>query len=103
LDKLERSRLYSPSAIEPRESAQEGREVGFMILAMEPCPMPSLKGSFQGKIEEASRRAGLETYAPNSLPVGGTRLVLQEEVIFERGKLGGILRKTSQRWMKIAI
>jgi hypothetical protein len=86
MDKLEWSRLFTPSAIEPRESAQEGREAGFMILSIEPCPMPSLKRSFQGKIEEASRRAGLETYAPNSLPVDSTRLVLQEDVIFERGK-----------------
>jgi hypothetical protein len=32
-------------------------------------------------------RAGLETYAPNNLPVGGTRLVLQEEVIFKKRKV----------------
>jgi hypothetical protein len=102
LDKLEWSRLFTPSAIELRESAHEGREAGFMILAIEPCPMPSSKRCFQGKIEEASRRAGLETNAPNNLPVGGTRLAPQE-VVFGRGKLGGILRKTSQRWMKIAI
>jgi hypothetical protein len=38
--------------------------------------VPSPKRSFQGKVEEASMRAGLETYAPNNLSVGGTWLVL---------------------------
>jgi hypothetical protein len=32
-------------------------------------------------------RAGLETYALNNLSVSGTRLILQEEVIFEKKKV----------------
>jgi hypothetical protein len=32
-------------------------------------------------------RAGLETYALNNLSVSGTRLILQEEVIFEKRKV----------------
>jgi hypothetical protein len=46
--------------------------------------MPLPKRSFQVDIEEASTRIGLETYAPNNLPVGGTRLVLQEEIVLEK-------------------
>jgi hypothetical protein len=49
LGKLEWSQLFAPSVIELGESAHEGREVGFMILAIEPCPVPSPKRSFQGK------------------------------------------------------
>jgi hypothetical protein len=30
---------------------------------------------------------GLETYAPNNLWIGGTRLILQEEVVFEERKV----------------
>jgi hypothetical protein len=70
------------------ELAHEGREAGFMILAIEPCLMPSSKRSFQGKIEEAITRAGLETYAPNNLLVGKTQLVFQEEVAFEKWGVG---------------
>jgi hypothetical protein len=76
------SQFFAPSVVKLRESAHEGREAGFMFLAIEPCPVPSSKRSFQGKIEEASTRAGLETYAPNNLLVGGTQLVLEEEVVF---------------------
>jgi hypothetical protein len=82
LGKFKWSRLFAPSVVKLRGSAHEGREVGFMIISIEPCPVPSLKRSFQGKIKEASIRASLETYAPNNLPVGGTRLVLQEKVVF---------------------
>jgi hypothetical protein len=76
LGKLKWSRLFTPSLIELGESAHKGREAGFMILAIESCPMPSPKRSFQGKIKEANMRAGLETYAPNNLSVGSTRLIL---------------------------
>jgi hypothetical protein len=55
-----------------------------MILIIEPYPMTSPQRDFQGKIEEASVRASLKTYAPNDLLVGGTRLILQEEIIFEQ-------------------
>jgi hypothetical protein len=87
LGKLEWSRLFAPSVVELGESAHEGREAGFMILTIEPCPVPSSKRSFQGENEEASTGTGLETYAPNNLPVGSTRLVLQEEIVFEKRKV----------------
>jgi hypothetical protein len=87
LGKLEWSRLFTPCAIVLKEAAHEGREARLMILAIEPCLVPSLKRSFYGKIKEASTRAGLETYAPNNLSASSTRLVLQEDVVFEKRKV----------------
>jgi DNA-binding transcriptional regulator PaaX len=58
-----------------------------MTLAIEPCPVPSPKRTFEGKIEEAITGAGLEIYAPNNLSVGGTWLVLQEDIVFEKRKV----------------
>jgi hypothetical protein len=49
LGKLEWSQLFTPSAVELGESAHEGREAGFMILTIEPCPMPSMKRVFKGR------------------------------------------------------
>jgi hypothetical protein len=72
---LEWSRLFAPSSLELGEPAYERREVGFVVLVIEPCPMPSPKRGFQGKVEESSARASLKTYVPNNLSVGGTRLI----------------------------
>jgi hypothetical protein len=58
-----------------------------MVLAIEPCPVPSSKRGFQGKIKEASTRASLKTYAPNDLSIGDTRLILQEEIIFKQREI----------------
>jgi hypothetical protein len=69
------SRLFAPSSLELGEPAYKWREVGLMVLAIEPCSVPSLERSFQRKVEEASTRAGLKTYSPNNLPVSSTRLV----------------------------
>jgi hypothetical protein len=93
LGKLKWSWLFAPSTIELRELAQEGREAGLMILAIEPCPVPSLKSSFQGKVEKADTRAGLETYEPNNLSVGSIQLILQEELVFEKRKVRRNLEK----------
>jgi hypothetical protein len=73
---LEWSRLFAPSSLELLEPAYEWREAGFMVLAIKPCPVPSLKRGFQGKVEEASVRVSLKTNTPNDLSVGGTRLIL---------------------------
>jgi hypothetical protein len=58
-----------------------------MVLAIEPCAMTPPRRSFQRKVEEASTTTGLKTYAPNDLSVGGTRLISQEKVIFERREI----------------
>jgi hypothetical protein len=73
--------------LELGEPAYERREARFMVLAIEPCPVPSPKRGFQGKIEEASIRESLKAYAPNDLSIGSTRLILQEEIIFEQKKV----------------
>jgi hypothetical protein len=46
-----------------------------MVLAIEPCPVPSSKRGFQGRIEKDSVKVSLKTYAPNNVSVGGTRLI----------------------------
>jgi hypothetical protein len=51
-----------------------------MVLAIEPRPMPSPKGSLHRKDKEASTRVGLETHTPNNLAVSSTLLVHQEKV-----------------------
>jgi hypothetical protein len=58
LRSFEQSRLFSPGSLELRELAYGG-EAGFMVLAVEPCPMPSPKGIFQGKIQKTSTRVSL--------------------------------------------
>jgi hypothetical protein len=80
---FEWSPLFTPGSLELGELAYEGGEAGFMILAIEPCSMPSPERIFQGKIKEISKRASLEAYTPYNFPVGGARLVFQEEVVFE--------------------
>jgi hypothetical protein len=47
-----------------------------VVLAIEPCLVPSPKRGIQGKDEEASARVSLKTYVPNDLSVGGTWLIL---------------------------
>jgi hypothetical protein len=84
LGELEWSRLFAPSSLELRETAYEWREARFMVLAIEPCHVPSPKRGFLGKIKEASARESLKTYTPNDLSVGDTQLILREEIIFER-------------------
>jgi hypothetical protein len=76
LGELEWSRLFAPSSLELEELAYEWREAGFVVLTIEPCPVPSLKRSFQRMVEEASARMTLKTYALNNLLVGSTRLIL---------------------------
>jgi hypothetical protein len=83
LGELKWSRLFAPSSLELEESAYKSREAGFVVLTIEPCSVPSPESSFQRKVEEACVRAGLKTYSPNNLLVSGTRLVFQEEVVFE--------------------
>jgi hypothetical protein len=59
LRSFERSRLFTPSSLELRESAYEGGEARFMVLIVEPCFVLSLERIFQGKIKKTSTRASL--------------------------------------------
>jgi hypothetical protein len=101
--RFKRSMFFTPSPLEFMELAHKGRKARFIILAVEPCLVPSLKRNLHRKIKEASTRADLKTHTPNDLTVSGTRLIFQEKVILEQGKLGGTPRKASQRWTKTAI
>jgi hypothetical protein len=103
MGEFKRSRFFTPRPLKFRESAYKRREAGFMVLTAEPHHVPSSKVSLHRKVKEADMRAGLETHAPNNLAVSGTRLVLQEKVILEQRKLGGMPRNASQRWTKMAI
>jgi hypothetical protein len=70
-----------------REPAYKRRVAGFMVPTVQPCPMPSPKGSLHHKVEEAGTRVGLETHAPDNLVVSGTRLVFQQKVILEQREI----------------
>jgi hypothetical protein len=53
------SRVFTPSPLELGESSHKGGEAGFMVLAVEPCSMPTPKRILQGKVEETSTRLSL--------------------------------------------
>jgi hypothetical protein len=84
---FERGRLFTPSSIELRKLAYEGREAGFMVLTVEPCSVPSSERIFQGEIKKTSTRAGLKAYASYNFSICCARLVFQEEVVFEQGEV----------------
>jgi hypothetical protein len=88
LGELEWSRLFTPSFLELGEPAYKWREVRYVVLAIEPCSVPSPERGFQRKVEEASARMGLKTNSPNNLSVSDTQLVFQEEVVFEQREVG---------------
>jgi hypothetical protein len=80
---FEWGRFFTPSHLELRESTNERRKAGFMILIIEPYPMPSTKRFFQGKVKKASMRTGLKTHTHNIFSVSGTRLIFQEKVVLK--------------------
>jgi hypothetical protein len=83
MGEFKRSRFFTPRPLKFRELAYKRREVGFMILTVEPRLMSSPKGNLHQKVKEADARAGLEAHAPENLAVCDTRLVFQEKVILE--------------------
>jgi hypothetical protein len=74
-----RSWLFDPGPLVFRESAYEGRDVGFMVLTIEPAPVPSSKKSLHWEFEKDASRASLETHTPDNLSVSGTRLIFWEK------------------------
>jgi hypothetical protein len=76
------------------ESSYKGREARFMVLAVELGSMPSSERSLQRKVMEINVRAGLKTYTPMNLSVSGARLVFQEKIFLEQGKIRG----NSKKW-----
>jgi hypothetical protein len=51
MGEFERSRFFTPSPLEFRESTHKGREARFMILVVEPHPVPTPKISVHRKIK----------------------------------------------------
>jgi hypothetical protein len=81
------SRLFMPSALKLWELTHEGGEAGFMIFAIKPSHVPSLKRRFNRKVEEATKRTGLESNIFDNLSVIGSWLIFQKEVVFEQRKI----------------
>jgi hypothetical protein len=79
MGEFKRGRFFTPRPLKFREPTYKRREVGFMVLTVEPCHVPSPKGSLHQKVKEASARVGLETHAPDNLTVSVTWLVFQEK------------------------
>jgi hypothetical protein len=78
---FKRGRFFTPRPLKFREATYERREAGFMVLVVEPRPVPSLKGSLHGKVKEAGVKAGLETHALGNLAVSSTRLVFKNVIL----------------------
>jgi hypothetical protein len=81
LREFEWSRLFTLSPQELGKSANQRTGARVMILSIEPYTIPSPNRSFQRKVEEASVRASLKTYALDNLLVSGTQLIFQEKVV----------------------
>jgi hypothetical protein len=64
---IKRGRFFTPWPLKFREPAYKRREARFMVLAVEPHPVPSPKVSLHRKVEEADARVNLETHAPITL------------------------------------
>jgi hypothetical protein len=58
-----------------------------MVLIMEPMRVPTLEGSFQVKNEKLLVHAGLDADIAHQLVLGGARLVFQDEIMLEEGKV----------------
>jgi hypothetical protein len=87
MGEFERSRFFTPWPLKFRESANERGEARLMVLVVEPCHVPSLKGSLHWEVKEADARAGLETHTSDNLAVSGAWLVFEEKIIFEQGEI----------------
>jgi hypothetical protein len=61
LRNFEWSRIFTPSFLELGESAYEGGEAGFVVLAVEPCSMPG--ENFSREDQENQLEVSLLAYA----------------------------------------
>jgi hypothetical protein len=66
-----------------REMTDEQGKTQLMVLAVEPLLVPTLERSLQGKVEEETVRVGLDPHDAHYLTLGGTGLILQEEIMLE--------------------
>jgi hypothetical protein len=63
-----------------------------VVFTMEPLAIPALQIGLERKGEEILIGVSLYTNSANYLAVGGTRLILQEEIVFEKCEIRGIVR-----------
>jgi hypothetical protein len=77
LQKAGVTRFLNPGSIILRKSANERREVGFIVFTRKPSLMSFHRRSFHREIKEAVARVSLETYASDNLPVVSAGLILQ--------------------------
>jgi hypothetical protein len=64
------------------------REVVFMVFTVEPRFVSTLERSIQRKIKEVTNRVRLDAYTANELSLSRTRMILQEEIVLEKWKIG---------------
>jgi hypothetical protein len=87
LGELKWGRFFTPRPLKFKAPANKRREAGFVILAVEPCPVQSPKVCLHRKVQEAGAWAGLETHATDNLAISDTLLVFQEKVILDQRKI----------------
>jgi hypothetical protein len=80
--------LFNPQAVILRESVDEGWQAWLVVLIIEPLSVLALEGGLQRKGQEIPVGPGLKTDSAHHLVVGGVRLVLQDEIVFEKGEVG---------------
>jgi hypothetical protein len=96
---FDRNCLFAPSPLVFRESACEGGEAGFMVLAIEAGSAPSSKRSLHWEFEKATSRAGSETNTSDNILVGGTQLIFQKHVILQQRE---VRRDSSESLIQIS-
>jgi hypothetical protein len=83
MGEFKRGWFFTPWTLKFREPAYKRRGAQFVVLVVEPHPVPSPKRSLHRKDKEAGARVGLEIHASDYLAVSSTRLVFQEKVVPE--------------------
>jgi hypothetical protein len=58
-----------------------------MVFILKPGLVSSLEQSLHWHIQEVTVRARFEAYAADNLSFIGTGLILQQEMVFEQGKI----------------
>jgi hypothetical protein len=58
-----------------------------VVLVVEPLSMPPFHRSFEGELQKVIICASLEAESADYLVLCGTRLIFQEEVVFQKGKI----------------
>jgi hypothetical protein len=87
MGEFSRSWPFMPSPLILGKLANKRVEAGFMVFAIKPSHVPSLDRQFHWKLEEATKRASLESNAPNNYLVSTAWLVFQGEIVLKQRKV----------------